>query len=236
MRVERRTAATPSGDFGPSLERTFDPDAADRRGCELDAQGSMYAEEFSMRATNQRFKTTVFGVVGVALLALGGIVGALLTFEVWIARTVRGNQDRVRRLIKAFTRGRATKWYADFTREIAGKPHSPYARLSHVGRRSGRPYQTVAATTAYGDGFVLPLVYGRQCDWCQNTLAAGNATLAWHGQTYELERPEVISAASDVARAWPAWLRMMLHEIPDYLWLHQKAEESGQFDRLQASG
>ena len=60
--------------------------------------------------------------------------------------------------------------------------------------------------------------------------------LAWHGQTYELERPEIISAAPDVARAWPAWERMMLHGVCDYLWLHQKTEQTGQSERLLASG
>lgn len=189
-----------------------------------------------MHADNQRIPKTVFGVFVVVLLALGGIVGALLALQVWIARTVRGDQDRVRQLMRAFTRSRATKWYADGTRRIAGKPHSPYARLSHVGRRSGHPYQTVAAATVYGDGFVLPLVYGRQCDWCQNALTAGKATLAWHGQTYELERPEIIAVTPDLARAWPVWLRVMLREIPDYLWLHQKTGQTGQSERLLASG
>jgi len=49
-------------------------------------------------------------------------------------------------------------------------------QLGDFGR--GKPYQTTLGATAYGDGFVLPLVYGRQCDWCQNALAAGKATLA----------------------------------------------------------
>jgi deazaflavin-dependent oxidoreductase (nitroreductase family) len=192
-------------------------------------------EEVMMRAENQRIPEVVFRVFVVALLVLGGIIGAVLAVDVWIARRIRGNQDRVRRLMRAFTRVRATKWYADATRNWAGKTHSPYALLTHVGRRSGRPYRTVAAATAYRDGFVLPLVYGQQCDWCQNALAAGKATLAWHGHTYELERPEIISAAPDVARVWPAPERMMIH-VHDYLWLHQKTEQTGQSERLLASG
>jgi hypothetical protein len=28
-------------------------------------------------------------------------------------------------------------------------------------------------------------------------------------------------------RAWPAWERMMLHGVRDYLWLHQKTEQTG---------
>ncbi len=188
-----------------------------------------------MRADNQRIPKAVFRIFAVALLVLGGIIGAVLAFDVWVARTVRGNQDRVRQLMRVFMRVRFLKWYADTTRRSAGRRHSPYALLSHVGRRSGQPYQTTLGATAYGDGFILPLVYGRQCDWCQNALAAGKATLAWHDYTYELERPEIISAAPDVARAWPAWERMMLHRVRDYLWLHQKTEKVAQSERLLAS-
>ena len=108
-----------------------------------------------MHAEN-RIPKAVFRVFVVALLVLGGIIGALLAVDVWIARRVRGNQDRVRQLMRAFMRVRVTKWYADATRNSAGKRHSPYALLSHVGRRSGKPYQTTLGATAYGDGFVLP--------------------------------------------------------------------------------
>ncbi len=189
-----------------------------------------------MRTDNQRVPEAVFRGCVVALLVLGGVVGAVLAVDVWIARRITGNQDRVRQLMRAFKRARVTKWYADATRNSAGKTRSPYALLSHVGRRSGQSYQTTLGATAYGDGFVLPLVYGRQCDWCQNALAAGTATLTWHGQTYELERPEIISATPAVARAWPAWERIALHGVRDYLWLHQNNEPTVQPERLLASG
>ena len=189
-----------------------------------------------MRTEKKRIPKAVLRVFVVALVVLGGIIGALLAVDVWIARWVRGNQDRVRQLMRAFMRVRVTRWYADATRNSAGKRHSPYGLLSHVGRRSGQPYQTTLGATAYGDGFVLPLVYGRQCDWCQNAVAAGKATLAWHGETYELERPEILSAVPDVVQAWPVWERMLLHGVCDYLWLHQKSEQTAQSERLLASG
>jgi deazaflavin-dependent oxidoreductase (nitroreductase family) len=177
-----------------------------------------------MRSNNPA--EAVFRVFVVALLVLGGIIGAVLALQVWIERTVRGNQDRVKQLMRAFRRGRVTKWYADATRNSAGKTHSPYALLSHVGRRSGQPYQTVTGASAYGDGYILPLVYGRQCDWCRNALAAGKATLAWRGHTYELDQPEIISAAPEVVRAWPAWERIVLRQVREYLWLHQKKKHA----------
>jgi hypothetical protein len=43
-----------------------------------------------MRAHNQRIPKVVVRVFVVALRVLGGIIGALLAFDVWIAKTVRG--------------------------------------------------------------------------------------------------------------------------------------------------
>ena len=54
-----------------------------------------------MRAENQRVPEAVFRVFVVALLVLGGIVGAVLALDVWIARTVRENQDRVKQLMRS---------------------------------------------------------------------------------------------------------------------------------------
>jgi len=66
-----------------------------------------------MRTNNHA--EAVFRVGVVVLLVLGGIIGAVRALEVWIG-TVRGDQDRVRQLMRAFRRGRVTKWYADATR------------------------------------------------------------------------------------------------------------------------
>jgi len=57
-----------------------------------------------MRTENQRIPKAVLRVFVVALLVLGGIIGAVLAFDVWVARTVRGNQDRVRQLMRVFMR------------------------------------------------------------------------------------------------------------------------------------
>ena len=53
-------------------------------------------------------------------------------------------------------------------------------------------------------------------------MAAGKGTLAWKGQTYELERPQIISGPQ-VLRAWPIWGRVALCAagIQDFLWLHR---------------
>jgi hypothetical protein len=58
--------------------------------------------------------------------------------------------------------------------------------------------------------------------------AVGGDTLAWKGQTYELEHPEIISGSA-VLQAWPVWERIALRAagIEDFLWLHRKEERGG---------
>jgi deazaflavin-dependent oxidoreductase (nitroreductase family) len=115
--------------------------------------------------------------------------------------------------------------YNNMARKIAGTPWSSWGLLTHVGRRSGRTYQTSLGALPYSDGFLLPLGYGTHSDWYRNLMAAGTATLAWNGCIYQLERPELISG-SDVVRAWSMRDRLFLRlaGIHDFVWL-RTAEE-----------
>ena len=177
-----------------------------------------------MHADRQKIRNPgLFRVFGVVLLVLGGIVGAVVgTFFVML-RTVRGNQDRVRQLMRL----RFWRWSNDQACKSAGGRHSPLALLTHIGRRSGRTYQTPLGAVPQGDGFVLALAFGHQVDWCQNVLTAGTCKLAYKGKTYELERPEIVSAP-EVERVWPTWRRMAIlgRGNQDFLRLHEKKENA----------
>ena len=65
--------------------------------------------------------------------------------------------------------------------------------LTHVGRKSGKPYKTPLDAHAVESGYVFIVNYGIDCDWVQNILAAGKAGLTIGSQTYDLERPRLIS-------------------------------------------
>jgi deazaflavin-dependent oxidoreductase (nitroreductase family) len=109
------------------------------------------------------------------------------------------------------------------TRKVSGTDRSPWGLLTHVGRRSGRTYQTSLGTCDYGDGVLLPLGYGTQTDWYQNLMAAGTCELAWKGHIHHLERPELISGP-EARRAWPIRDRVLfqLAGIRDFVWLHER--------------
>ena len=180
------------------------------------------AEEVSiMCADKQSGAPRLLRMLVVVLLALGGAAVAFFS----LPRVARHHMDRVRHSNTMMT---VLRWYNGTRLKRAGSERSATAILTHVGRRSGRTYETPLGAWAYGDGFVLSLAYGSGTDWCRNVMAAGTCTLAWKGQTYHLERPEIISGRQ-VLRAWPVWEQIALGAagIEDFLWMHRKKEQAG---------
>ena len=51
------------------------------------------------------------------------------------------------------------------TRKIARGSFGPFAIVRHIGRRSGKPYETPIIVQPYEDGFVFELTYGPDVDW-----------------------------------------------------------------------
>jgi hypothetical protein len=70
------------------------------------------------------------------------------------------------------------------TRRMARSSFGPFSIVRHVGRRSGKLYETPIIVSQVKDGFVIELTYGYDVDWHKNVLAAGGCTLIWHGQEY----------------------------------------------------
>ena len=88
-----------------------------------------------------------------------------------------------------------------------------FAVVDHVGRRSGRAYTTPVLAWPLPDGFIIPLPYGADTDWCHNVQAAGQGAVHWQGMIYSITKPEVIATA--IARPLlPAWARIVLRPIP----------------------
>lgn len=86
--------------------------------------------------------------------------------------------------------------------------------IHHVGRRTGRPYETpVRVLRDRGGRIVVPIAYGRASDWVRNVLHAGRFTMTRQG-----ERIEVVDVAitdhpdePDPARRAPSGLRRIAH-------------------------
>ncbi len=119
---------------------------------------------------------------------------------------------------------RRSNW---FFMKIAGKGLRAYSVVKHVGRRSGREYQTPVGAYPLGDGFVVAILYGSDSQWVRNAFATGGFTLRTKGRDYPLERPEIIPSA----RALPAYPRiwrwtLKRQKIEEFVWAHRAPEAS----------
>src|SRR6266851_5514108 len=76
------------------------------------------------------------------------------------------------------------RWVAAFNLAVTNRITSRFAArlpgfgvLTHVGRKSGRVYRTPVNVFRAPEGFLIALTYGRESEWVQNVLAAGNCQL-----------------------------------------------------------
>ena len=102
----------------------------------------------------------------------------------------------------------------------------PYpAVVGHVGRVSGRAFRTPVVAAPTATGFVVPLPYGRDVDWCQNLVAAGGGSLRYAGETYPVGAPTAIGRDQALAeidgRHRAIWSRLGPN---DYLRLDRGAD------------
>src|SRR4029078_4602193 len=100
-------------------------------------------------------------------------------------------------------------YFNRLVQRFAGGSRTPFALIRHVGRRSGKRYETPIIVMPLDHSFVIALTYGPEVDWYRNVQAAGAATLLWHNQEYSLKQPEAIDVNADVA-AFPAPFRQIL--------------------------
>ena len=80
------------------------------------------------------------------------------------------------------------------TRRIAHTSHGPFAIIRHVGRRSGKQYETPIIAGSASGGFVIELTYGPDVDWYKNVQAAGGCSVIWHGKNYTITQIEPLDA------------------------------------------
>jgi deazaflavin-dependent oxidoreductase (nitroreductase family) len=65
--------------------------------------------------------------------------------------------------------------------------------LEHVGRKSGKTYQTPLNIFETADGFVVPIGYGLESHWVQNALAGGPLKVHKAGRTVQVVNARIVS-------------------------------------------
>lgn len=123
---------------------------------------------------------------------LGGLVLALAGVGTGFVVALRSKyppvQDAVRRMARDVVNPKVM--------ETAGEPGAYAAVVHHAGRTTGTNYDTPVQATATPEGFVIPLPYGTGTDWFKNLIASESATIDHEGITYQIDSPEVITAAA----------------------------------------
>jgi deazaflavin-dependent oxidoreductase (nitroreductase family) len=137
-------------------------------------------------------------LVGAAVVALGALFAMLV---IGMRTKSPAILDRVRRFNRNVTNPRVLR--------TAGAPGASTSVIRHVGRVSGRPYETPVGPVAVGDDYLIALPYGPGTDWVRNVMAAGGATLVHEGRQVSIDRPEVV-ATSEVVDDLPASERRTL--------------------------
>ena len=90
----------------------------------------------------------------------------------------------------------------------AGSRGSNTSLVRHVGRRSGRTYETPVVAVEHDGTFLIALPYAERTDWVKNVLASGSATLTIDGNTFEVREPDVVPMAEAAAYFRPKEQRM----------------------------
>jgi deazaflavin-dependent oxidoreductase (nitroreductase family) len=98
------------------------------------------------------------------------------------------------------------------TRRLARSSFGPFSIVRHVGRRSGKTYETPLIVQRVHGGFVFELTYGPDVDWYKNVVAAGGCTLLWRGREYVLSQIEPMDAETGLA-AFPLPERLILRAL-----------------------
>ena len=78
----------------------------------------------------------------------------------------------------------------------AGAPGAYASVIRHVGRTTGRRYETPVVAVPTDDGFVIALPYGLNTDWLKNVLASGSAVIVDEGTTYQVDEPKIVPTAA----------------------------------------
>ncbi len=122
---------------------------------------------------------------------IGGVLLALVATGVVFVAGMRAKSpvvlDAVRRTSRAMK---------PLVLKSAGTPGASSSVIRHVGRTTGRAYETPVGAVATDDGFVIALPYGPRTDWLKNVLASGSAAIVDEGNTYDVDRPEVVPIAA----------------------------------------
>jgi deazaflavin-dependent oxidoreductase (nitroreductase family) len=137
-------------------------------------------------------------VVGTLIGAVVVFLGLLLIGLRWQVGPV---VDFVRRMNRSVTNPRVMR--------TAGTSQTATAVIRHVGRKSGRTYETPIDIIETATGLLIALPYGDRADWTRNVLTIGAATVLMQGERVDVDRPTIVATADVAALILRRTMRML---------------------------
>lgn len=98
------------------------------------------------------------------------------------------------------------------TRRIARSGHGPFSLIRHIGRKSGRIYETPVILARAPEGFIAELTYGENVNWYRNVVASRGCVVVHHRVQYRVTAVEACSAQRGRS-AYPAPFRLVLKAL-----------------------
>ncbi|HUA02506.1 MAG TPA: nitroreductase/quinone reductase family protein [Solirubrobacteraceae bacterium] len=98
------------------------------------------------------------------------------------------------------------------TSRIAHSGHGPFSLIRHVGRKSGRTYETPVILAEVPEGFIAELTYGENVNWYRNVVASGRCVVVHHRAEYQVNGIETCDAERG-RNAYPAPFRLILKAV-----------------------
>jgi deazaflavin-dependent oxidoreductase (nitroreductase family) len=95
------------------------------------------------------------------------------------------------------------------TSRIARSGRGPFSLIRHVGRKSGRTYETPVILARVPEGFIAELTYGDNVNWYRNVVAAGGCVVVHHRVEYRVTHIEPCSPERG-RHAYPIPFRQIL--------------------------
>jgi deazaflavin-dependent oxidoreductase (nitroreductase family) len=144
-------------------------------------------------------------MAGTILIVLAALFLAVSVIAVVYVIGISSGSSSARDVARRFHHGLGNR----LQMRSAGTTGSSASVVKHHGRRTGTSYETPVWAASTEDGFVIAIVYGSNTDWLKNVLASGAAAIVHEGDTYPVDRPEIVPMES--ARAYFPKMTQLIH-------------------------
>ncbi len=95
------------------------------------------------------------------------------------------------------------------TVRLARGGRGPFSLVIHIGRKSGKRFETPIIVQPTNGGFMIELTYGDKVQWYRNVVAAGGCTLLYRRHEYVVNAIQPVDASTGLAAFPPSQRRVL---------------------------